>query len=354
MSQHNKESGKPAMMCLTMVFILGPAFLIASLVYHVKSVQDERSELLGTYNDAVMLWHNSSSQDSEPTIYEAWETQILSSDPSVLTGFTLEGFSSGIKTGDLQIARATGDEDYSELAESRIALPSLLDDNDDDIIDYEQSMCLFKEYSNAHKKNTASPEIITISTSSVAEESIPITVKGFECEYKKRTKVRECVNDNGRQICTNYEIVSATRRWLTGVKLTLDTSNELAVQESCATTWSTDSDVWKTVMHSESKDDMTEENAAKAKCQELDPPRNLDLIVTIRSPNDPYVVAAEETGCDYDFGPTAEEHQRMANLFLWIGGVLFSPAVIFGLVYALRRMFCHKTNEPAVSSVQMT
>ena len=65
-------------------------------------------------------------------------------------------------------------------------------------------MCLFKEYSNAHKKNIASPEIITISTSSLPEESIPITVKGFECEYKKRTKVRECVNDNGRQICTNY------------------------------------------------------------------------------------------------------------------------------------------------------
>ena len=42
------------------------------------------------------------------------------------------------------------------------------------------------------------------------------------------------------------EIVSATRRWLTGVKLTLDPSNELALQDSCATTWSTDSDVWKT------------------------------------------------------------------------------------------------------------
>jgi hypothetical protein len=111
--------------------------------------------------------------------------------------------------------------------------------------------------------------------------------------------------------------------------------------------------IFVTVMHSESKDDMTEENAAKAKCQELDPPRNLDLMVTIRSPNDPYVIAAEETGCDYDFGPTAEEvsslprkntsspftlihhpvqHQRMANLFLWIGGVLFSPAIIFGFV----------------------
>ena len=62
-----------------------------------------------------------------------------------------------------------------------------------------------------------------------------------------------------------------------------------------------------TAMHSESKDDMTEENAAKAKCQELDPPRNLDLLVTIRSPNDPYAIAAAEAGCDYDFGPTAEE-----------------------------------------------
>ena len=45
MSQHNNESRKPAMMCLMMVFVLGPGFLIASLVYHIKSVQDERSEV---------------------------------------------------------------------------------------------------------------------------------------------------------------------------------------------------------------------------------------------------------------------------------------------------------------------
>jgi len=204
MNRQQNESRKPAMMCLVMVVVLGPGFLIASLVNHIKAVQDERSELLGTYNEAVRLWHNSSSKLEEPTIYQAWETQILSSEPSVLTGFTLEGFPSGPKTGDLQIARATGDEDYSELAQSRIALPSLFDDNDDDISEYEQSMCLFKEYSNAHKKGTASPETITISSSSVASSDTPITVKGFECDYKKSTKVRECVNENGRQICTNY------------------------------------------------------------------------------------------------------------------------------------------------------
>mmetsp|Transcript_14413 Transcript_14413/g.26572 ORF Transcript_14413/g.26572 Transcript_14413/m.26572 type:complete len:344 (+) Transcript_14413:133-1164(+) len=315
-------------------------------------------QLLGTYNEAVRLWHNSSSKHSEPTIYEAWETQISSSDPSVLTGFTLEGFPSGPKTGDLQIARATGDEDYSELAQARIALPSLYDDNDDDISEYQQSMCLFKQYSNAHKIGTASPQTITISHSSVASPSIPITVKAFECDYKKSTKVRECVNVDGRQMCTNYEIVSATRRWLTGVKLTLDPSNELALQDSCATTWSTDSDVWKTAIHSENKDDETEENAAKARCQELDPPRNLDLLVTIRSPKDPYVVAAEEAGCDYDFGPTAEEHLRLANVFMWIGSVLFSPVVFCGFVYALHRTFCHKAKDPVepqgFSSVQMT
>ena len=84
------------------------------------------------------------------------------------------------------------------------------------------------------------------------------------------------------------------------------------------------------------------ENAAKALCASSKASYTYSVMVLLRSEDDPYVVAGNEAGCDYNFGPTAAQHFFLAQIFLWFGGLLASPFAIVCLSLGCKKIFNKK------------
>ena len=92
--------------------------------------------------------------------------------------------------------------------------------------------------------------------------------------------------------------------------------------------------VWRLPAASEGAKDDSQEEAARQLCLDSRPPEDLELLVIVRSHQDPYLVAGEVTACRYEFGRTAGALRRDARLFAIIGAVCTSP-LLLGLVWYL-------------------
>ena len=92
--------------------------------------------------------------------------------------------------------------------------------------------------------------------------------------------------------------------------------------------------MWRLPAASEGAKDDSQEEAARQLCLDSRPPEDLELLVIVRSHQDPYLVAGEVTACRYEFGRTAGALRRDARLFAIIGAVCTSP-LLLGLAWYL-------------------
>jgi len=288
--------------------VVAAALFITAGVFGARAVADPRGDKVGRYDAEVDKWVNGGA-DAHKKLWDGLDIPVLGTDVAIKY---IVGTDVGTEASLTPLVVDTESKDAY----------GTLPDGDPDYARYTTGRVLVSTNENVHRTDQGMVQNVVGLT--VGGQTLQ--VRTYYCNLHQRSEGEDKNNDQKRiyhwaekGFLVAVDLTEAsTEKWL-GVK-PLDDS-------VCPTSY-----VKFKMPESESY------SAAEQDCivGGNRPERNLDLTITIRSPNDPYVHAGAIGGCDLKFGPTAEEYAGVA-MATGLGGL--APFII-GVVCFLcaRRM----------------
>ena len=278
------------------MFVLAIGFLIGGAVSMQSAADDPRTPRVKTYDGYVDAWQD--------THFDEYSGKYASTTPTISVA---RGASAGNGSTTTVSAWTKLEAGLADIG---------LKDSRSDYKRHNKHFALYTDIANFHATGKRSEKKNEDVTLTIGSNTIKFHVT--DCDVTKVNRKKTVQNAKGEDVEVDDPYWTVKPMFFTRINFVESDNGGSGVstlrRETC-------DDVWWQVSDSTK---YTSSTAAANGCTtNLNPPMNKALEIVIRSPMDPVIKAMsiDDTGCERDFGPTAEEFRTRGVIFYSFMGV---------------------------------